>query len=646
MIILLFLFSCKEKQSDYLEEALNFAGKNRPELEKILSHYSSNPDDSLKLKAARFLIENMPGHYSSKNPEHLNAYYSELDTTVNPDYDSETNRKIIEQISAKYQGDKTQEKVWDIQILTADYLIDNIERAYAVWTDGEWATHVPFDDFCEYILPYKGSEMQPLDNWREYAKEMLKADLNDLHYCDLYKNSAFQAATSVSKEIIKLNRQHFPFGGVHSIPIKNIKTLAKIPFGTCEDYSVLALAVMRSKGIPVMEDYTPQWPFQPQSHSWNVILANKGKNMVFSAGSSNPGELHNPDVKMAKVFRKIYAINREIQAIHLMDSYIPRTFQNYHIKDVTGEYLVTSDVEIEIPEEFRYKYQYAYLAVFDNQNWIPVHYGKVSGKKAKFEKMGRGCMYLPVFYNKQGVVPFSFPFCITSLGDVKPYETSKSKIRTDTIYRKYFIAGHCYEVGYRMKGGIFEAANRADFKDAVRICLIPDFTVQSGTVHTDTLTTPYRYWRYRGPDNSFCNVGELYFYQGGNEKPVYGRVIGTEGSETINRKEVAFDGDPLTLFNSPTPNGGWVGADFGKPVKIDHISYTPRGDGNDITPGDIHELLYWSDNQWISLGKREANDVYLVYENVPANTIYWMRNLSRGRDERIFTYEKGKLTWW
>lgn len=47
-----------------LEQALKKSGNNRSELEKVLAHYSQKDTDSLKLQAAIFLIENMPGHYS------------------------------------------------------------------------------------------------------------------------------------------------------------------------------------------------------------------------------------------------------------------------------------------------------------------------------------------------------------------------------------------------------------------------------------------------------------------------------------------------------------------------------------------------------------------------------------------------------
>lgn len=57
----LLLVACNETKLEY---ALRRAGDNRMELEKVLLHYSQEKKDSLKLKAACFLIENMPGHYT------------------------------------------------------------------------------------------------------------------------------------------------------------------------------------------------------------------------------------------------------------------------------------------------------------------------------------------------------------------------------------------------------------------------------------------------------------------------------------------------------------------------------------------------------------------------------------------------------
>jgi hypothetical protein len=59
--ILLILFCCSCTEPSRLETALRQSGANRPELEKVLAHYAG---DSLKYRAACFLIEHMPGKYS------------------------------------------------------------------------------------------------------------------------------------------------------------------------------------------------------------------------------------------------------------------------------------------------------------------------------------------------------------------------------------------------------------------------------------------------------------------------------------------------------------------------------------------------------------------------------------------------------
>ena len=56
----LILMACNSQNDKRLEQTLPFAGENRGELEKVLTHYENNPE---KLEAARFLIRNMPRWY-------------------------------------------------------------------------------------------------------------------------------------------------------------------------------------------------------------------------------------------------------------------------------------------------------------------------------------------------------------------------------------------------------------------------------------------------------------------------------------------------------------------------------------------------------------------------------------------------------
>ena len=84
--------------------------------------------------------------------------------------------------------------------------------------------------------------------------------------------------------------------------------------------------------------------------------------------------------------------------------------------------------------------------------------------------------------------------------------------------------------------------------------------------------------------------------------------------------------------------------DLNRPISISMIRYLPRNDLNTIEVGDTYELFFWKDN-WISLGKQVAQEQYLDYL-APEGALYWLRNLSGGKEERIFTYEDGKQVWW
>lgn len=125
---------------------------------------------------------------------------------------------------------------------------------------------------------------------------------------------------------------------------------------------------------------------------------------------------------------------------------------------------------------------------------------------------------------------------------------------------------------------------------------------------------------------------------------IKGTLIGCEGYAG-KEKEKAFDGDWLTFYSSGN-NPPWIGFDFKKKVRIEKVRCVPRSDDNNIRYGDKYELKYWGKVGWISLGIKIASDNYLIYDNVPAKTLLWLSNLTRGKEERIFTYENGKQIWW
>ena len=146
ILLALILAACRSEKEKQLEYALDFAGDNRVELEKVLEHYRTDPE---KLEAARFLIRNMPGWYSYEGDEldsihHLLVGVCE-GRPISKREKNKWNRMSFNSLS----------KIYDAQVITAEYLIDNIDLAFEVWRKYPWNRNLPFDDFCELILPYR-----------------------------------------------------------------------------------------------------------------------------------------------------------------------------------------------------------------------------------------------------------------------------------------------------------------------------------------------------------------------------------------------------------------------------------------------------------------------------------------------------------
>ena len=123
-------------------------------------------------------------------------------------------------------------------------------------------------------------------------------------------------------------------------------------------------------------------------------------------------------------------------------------------------------------------------------------------------------------------------------------------------------------------------------------------------------------------------------------------IIGTEG-EPWARKENVFDNNILTGFSASSPDGNWVGLELKRAMKVSKIKYIGRNDGNGIETGDEYELYYWnSKGFWDDLGKKKATDNVLLFHKIPTNGLYVLKDLTKGKEERIFTYEEGKQVWW
>lgn len=73
--------------------------------------------------------------------------------------------------------------------------------------------------------------------------------------------------------------------------------------------------------------------------------------------------------------------------------------------------------------------------------------------------------------------------------------------------------------------------------------------------------------------------------------------------------------------------------------------FAPSTDLNFVEKGHLYELYYF-DTDWHLLKRVYSQGTSLTFHDVPKNALLLLKDRTGGREERIFTYENGKVRWW
>lgn len=637
LIICVTTFVCCHKYPGDVRSALDRSGDNRQELESILDHFAKC-DDPRKLSAAEFLIANMPGHGTYKGI-HLDQH---IDFVKNnypdlPDY----YRGVIHSIPFNYPS-LVKDLVWeeDLDCIKADYLIRHIEEKFRLWDTAPWGDDISFDVFCNYLLPYR-CDREPLNNNNDSLRKgytdlllTLRERLNVDHL------SLFCFGKYVMDYLIP--DVGYPKNFQFPAPIGRYETdCIATAYGS--DYRFKAV------GIPSAIDYAPQWADHNNRHYWNIIIDPEIRHRAI-----NENTVH----RAAKIYRKTYAHNTYPND---KVNFVPELFRTPFLRDVTDEYLHVADVNIKLDVRRGDNPQYAYLSVFDIMGWQPLAWSKVKRGKGYFPKIGVNAVYQPVYYRGEEQVSAGYPFLMTADKKVKTLIPDEQYLVKLSLERKYPLSVDKLQSTESLIGCRIEASDSPDFKNAELICKITSPSYKYSYQLENSNKKTYRYWRLCAPGMviaEFTLLDSLGFKQEG--KPISALInrypekyikdilkkkksdAYVVDMEEMNRMVSAFDNNPLTF----TMVTDWIGYDMGHPVKINKIVCIPRNDENYIYPGNVYELFYMDAGGWVSLGKKKADDFQVEFDNVPQGGLYWLRNLTKGKEERIFTADGDKIVFW
>lgn len=652
---LIMLGSCSIKNRnirDALERNLALAGNNRPELEKVPDHYRRDPADSLKLKAAVFLLSNLEDkvHYDSEWLRTYDSLFSEKAALLDNEQ-IKTLRDSIKSIIGNPEKKDLREKN-DLQYLSSDFLIRNIDQAFSSWQNAPWKAEVSFNTFCNFILPY--------NNYDEFPEEDKLLLYNKYEY--LLKDSLLPktmediVCAQIDEQLtwMKYSDELVDYPGT-----LNMRQLLKIKKGDCVEMANLGTQAARAFGIPSAIDYV-------DGHHWNSLILTENQFEAYSGGGDRPGDLsllREADSKFTKVYRKQMALVPEsfgAKAIEAGMDFVPSFFRSPRIKDVTSLYTRASDLEVEAHGKDGTP---VYLCVYRKHGFEPVSGAFIENNRALFRQSGQREVYVPMIHKRGNYEALGPAVMLPVEGNPKQLIAGEDGDQAMDLPRRYPFKRWMERIlDAPMISARFEADNNPDFRNPV---LLQEIKVvrkpyRSSIYSNLDLKDRYEYdsiWKQVFPDQSNrfqyirlvfkkgnpLRLGELEFYAPGKNQPLKGKPIGN-----VSGAALAFDGIPGRSIKLETDSSDafWVGLDLGQPQPIGKIRYIAADDSHAIEAGKKYELFYWKDI-WVSAGMQQASGFSLHYEQVPRGGLYLIRCYNcENTDERPFTYENGKQVWW
>jgi len=362
----------------------------------FIKKYLAIKEDTLMAKSLNFVLNNIECHTISnlkfKNALSRNFNLDIIDSLNRTYQSNEDISKLLDIVNA----DNIYESVdLDSHLLTVNEILANIESAFAATRKISNCVKFNFNDFCNYILPYKvlNEKYKP---WRE----ILKNEFSWISDTLVKKSDLRYTINLVNQDINKwfqntylLDKKKVAFEKKSTIMLFNDKK------GYCEDQSRLLTCILRSQGVPSTIDFIPYWSTSTGGHYFSVVLQNgnmsdlciDGKDSVYDSKKllkREPG----------KVFRVTYRNNENTIANKLSLDKIPSGFlHNKNFIDVTEKYWQINDIKIS-DKNFSINEKFYFLNVFNGLSWRTIWWGEKNKKIVEFKNVSKGVVYLPTIY--------------------------------------------------------------------------------------------------------------------------------------------------------------------------------------------------------------------------------------------------------
>lgn len=609
-----------------MDSSLEFAGENRPQLEEVLNHYAKSPE---RLNSATNIIRNLPHWYAYEESADLDSIEHMLHIIA-------TNKDIWYFAGLSSRDWKSYDyhnlpKVYDSHVITADYLIRNIDEAHHLRESKKWNRDIPEDVFLNFLLPYRIGD-ERISDWRKLYSSKYSMVIDSI--CPDTDDSLV-AAQAVWSE---LSKEGYKYNVCSAWPHRRAIDLFATHAGPCRDQTDHYVYALRSVGIPCAIDTYFISPELNTSHRWVMVYDNKTgrwipfeKDMV--AKRNNP--INDPR-KKGKVYRLVQSLQEDrIDLINPVKD-ISSPVRDYYIRDVSEEYFGDNSLTFSInnPEK-----KQVMLGIFSPDGWKVIDYATESGKdRAVFKHIEPRNLYIPLISgdNPNQVLPCGMPLIYHKDLSTEILMPGK-QMETVTLERKMpftYWLNDWFSRG--VGGGKFALASNSSFTNASVSLPLPD-TLATNRHVLYFPPTQTEFVRYSVPGKNEIVIGEIEIYADSACTHILPYTVITEFDKYHDAGKI-HDGNILSFFALPDTMRN-ITMRLLKPQKVEAIAFIPRNNDNFVWKGDLYSLLYFDSPEkgWVECSSQMA-DGWTLNMTAPEGALLWLRDLTKGYEEQAFIW--------
>ncbi len=638
----------------------------------VMTYYHTVRCSAERREAARYLLDNMPYHYgygvTVRDSKEVDRWAEETTATLRGLLDEyglyhvpgdsvralrdirRADSLAMQRIDKEVQSEFT--PAMDGSQVTAAFLIRHINHAFKVWRTSKFAKNLTFDEFKEYILPYKAfngySFLESEDTYARLFDGMIALDsIHNTRDC-------IQAYNYVMRTLRDLT------GSKQCHGRKGLYDLFFYRAHACDDLASYACCILRSLGVPIAVEHAVGYrSFTGMHYFCSLYDDATGEWYTYNPETYDP-TIYWSEEENLNIYRNTYGAQPGTPYfLHAEGEHVPDELYNPCMVDVTSHVKPTHS--ITLPVDTLYGANLAYLATFNRampDALLHATWGVIDKEAGTvtFEHAMPRVLYFPVCYQGRRMKVLGAPFYLDNEGNISylPHvDMERDEQEAVTLTRKYPRKKNMIRAAEELVGGVFTGTNDWSMKQADTLYRITEAPEPVFAEYKFAHPKAYQIYRFdASPRSGKSHIAMLewvtpakYGYE--NTLPA-SRVHILTASDTLlcadttvvkildepiekMQRKAEYDGNMTT---APSPYGRitfWLK----QPQVVTAVRFAPLHADNGIKAGNRYELLYW-DGAWRSLGTAVARYEYLHFDSVPAHRLYWLRNLTEGKEEQPF----------